>query len=67
MEGTVKMFNAQKGYGFIMAGNKDYFVHQSNILMKGFRSLEDGQRVSFDPGTTVKGSIAVNVSVIGKA
>ena len=47
-KGTVKWFDAVKGYGFIAGDDgKDIFVHQSNILMKGFRALEVGQRVSY--------------------
>ena len=46
-KGTVKWFDAVKGYGFIAGDDgKDVFVHQSNILMKGLRALEVGQRVS---------------------
>lgn len=51
--GTVKWFNDQKGYGFIVPddakpGDKDVFVHQRNIVMNGYRSLVEGQRVTFD-------------------
>lgn len=48
--GTVKWFNAQKGYGFITNenGGEDIFVHYSAISSNGFRSLEEGQRVTFD-------------------
>ena len=48
-QGTVKWFNAEKGYGFIAVdGSSDLFVHYSAILMDGFRTLEEGQRVEFD-------------------
>ncbi|MFI7618442.1 cold-shock protein [Nonomuraea terrae] len=48
-QGTVKWFNADKGYGFIAVdGGKDVFVHYSAILMDGYRSLEQGQRVEFE-------------------
>lgn len=48
-QGTVKWFNADKGYGFIAVdGGKDVFVHYSAILMDGYKSLEQGQRVEFD-------------------
>ena len=48
-QGTVKWFNADKGYGFIAVdGGRDVFVHHSAILMDGYRSLEEGQRVEFD-------------------
>ena len=50
--GTVKWFNAGKGFGFIeQAEGDDLFVHFSEIQSEGFKSLEDGQAVSFDVGT----------------
>lgn len=62
--GTVKWFDAVKGYGFIAGDDgKDAFVHQSNILMKGFRVLEVGQRVSYQIEPTEKGNKAINVIV----
>lgn len=63
-QGTVKWFSPVKGYGFI-AGNDgaDVFVHQSNVLMKGFRFLEAGQKVSYCVEPTEKGNMAINVSV----
>ena len=49
MEGTVKWFNKDKGYGFITdEEDRDVFVHYTQILMDGFRILEQGERVSFD-------------------
>lgn len=63
-KGTVKWFDAVKGYGFIAGDDgKDVFVHQSNILMKGFRALEVGQRVSYQIEPTEKGNKAINVVV----
>ncbi len=61
-QGTVKWFDAVKGYGFI-AGDTgmDIFVHQSDILMKGFRTLEVGQRVGYQIESTEKGNKAINV------
>ena len=48
-QGTVKWFNADKGYGFIAVdGGRDVFVQHTAILMDGYRSLEEGQRVEFD-------------------
>lgn len=48
-EGTVKWFNAEKGYGFIsQEGGEDLFVHFSEIKMDGFKTLDEGQRVTFD-------------------
>lgn len=67
--GTVKWFNAQKGYGFITddATGKDVFVHFSAIMVDGFKTLEEGQKVSFDTETDPKDSSklrAVNVRII---
>jgi CspA family cold shock protein len=64
-QGTVKWFNAEKGYGFIeRPGGDDVFVHFSAIQSDGYRSLEDGQRVEFDVGPGRKGEEALNVRVI---
>lgn len=56
-QGTVKWFNAEKGFGFITVadGGQDVFVHYSNIEMTGFRVLEEGQIVEFTVGTGQKG------------
>ncbi len=63
--GTVKFFNAQKGYGFISReGGADVFVHYSNIEGKGYRSLEEGQQVEFEIGPGRKGDEALNVKAI---
>jgi CspA family cold shock protein len=60
--GTVKFFNAEKGYGFISReGGDDVFVHVSAIEGTGYRSLEEGQRVEFDVGPGEKGEEAQNV------
>lgn len=62
MNGTVKWFNSEKGYGFITGEDKkDVFVHQSSIKCTGFRTLEEGQAVSFDVESDSKGLKAVNV------
>ena len=64
MKGTVKWFSATKGYGFISGEDgKDSFVHQTNILMGGFRSLEAGQMVSYDVKSCKKGLNAINVQI----
>ncbi len=62
-EGTVKWFNEEKGYGFITPkdGSKDLFVHYSNISGEGFKSLSEGQQVTFEAGEGRKGPEATNV------
>ena len=63
--GTVKFFNAEKGYGFIsLEGQKDVFVHNSNIQGDGYKTLEEGQAVEFDVAPGRKGDEAQNVRVI---
>lgn len=60
--GTVKWFNSTKGFGFITGeDNKNIFVHQSAIQEEGFRTLEEGQKVSYDVEASDKGDRAVNV------
>jgi CspA family cold shock protein len=62
MKGTVKWFNAQKGFGFISdeQGN-EIFVHFSGLAMDGYKSLDDGQSVTFDMTEGKRGPQAVNV------
>jgi CspA family cold shock protein len=61
-EGTVKWFNDKKGFGFITAeGGKDVFVHHSAIEGAGFKSLSEGDRVSFEIEQGAKGPSAVRV------
>jgi cold shock protein len=63
--GTVKFFNAQKGYGFIAReGGDDVFVHFSNIEGSGYRSLEEGQTVEFEVGQGRKGDEALKVRAV---
>ncbi|MEI6509454.1 MAG: cold-shock protein [bacterium] len=64
-EGKVKWFNAQKGFGFIAVdGGKDVFVHYSAIDAGGYKSLEEGEQVSFDIVDGPKGPQAANVQRI---
>ena len=63
-KGTVKWFNAEKGYGFITVyDGEDVFVHFSSIIADGFKSLAEGQRVSFDIEKGQRGLQAANVSM----
>ena len=61
--GTVKWFNAEKGFGFITpeGGGEDLFVHHSAIQMQGYRDLSEGQRVEFEVTQGQKGMQASNV------
>ncbi len=62
--GTVKFFNATKGFGFISpeGGGKDVFVHATAVEQAGMRSLSEGQRVTFDIQPDARGSKAVNLA-----
>jgi CspA family cold shock protein len=61
--GTVKWFNDAKGYGFITPddNSKDLFVHHTNIAGNGFKSLDEGAKVSFESRAGAKGPEAINV------
>ena len=64
MQGTVKFFNSEKGFGFISReGGSDVFVHHTNIAGEGFKSLQEGQAVEFEVGPGRKGEEARNVRV----
>ncbi len=64
--GTVKWFNAEKGFGFIQqADGADVFVHYSAIEMEGYRSLEEGQEVEFEVTDGPKGLLASDVRLAG--
>ncbi|MFL2998809.1 MAG: cold-shock protein [Candidatus Neomarinimicrobiota bacterium] len=61
-QGTVKWFNNSKGYGFIESeGDKDHFVHMNEILMDGFKTLSENQKVEFEVGEGPKGPVAKQV------
>lgn len=63
--GTVKWFNAEKGFGFITQdGGGDIFVHFSAITVDGFRTLEENQKVEFEVTQGAKGAQAENVRVL---
>ena len=64
-QGTVKWFDNKKGYGFITPsdGGKDLFVHMSSIMMEGYKTLTDDQKVSYKVGTSDRGPVATNVIV----
>lgn len=65
-EGVVKWFSAEKGYGFITPsdGGRDLFVHHTQIQMDGYRNLEQGQKVLFEPQEGDRGPQAVEVTVV---
>ena len=65
-QGRVKWFNEKKGFGFIEVDgqDKDVFIHHSAISMEGFRTLAEGQRVSFEIEQGAKGPSAVNVKAL---
>jgi cold shock protein len=63
--GTVKFFNAEKGYGFISReGAEDIFVHFSNIVGEGYKTLDEGQQVEFEIAPGRKGDEAKNVRAL---
>jgi CspA family cold shock protein len=66
VQGTVKWFNSEKGFGFITPddGNQDVFVHHSAIKTSGYRTLEENQRVSFEITQGAKGPQAEQVQPI---
>jgi len=65
MTGTVKWFNSEKGFGFITGEDgKDVFAHFSQIKSEGYKSLEEGQKVSFDIAQGQKGPQAENITAM---
>ena len=65
-QGTVKWFNAEKGYGFIApdGDGPDLFAHHSEVIDTGYRVLEENQRVQFEIGQGTKGPVATQIRVI---
>ena len=66
-EGKVKWFDGKKGYGFVSdsaSAGTDYFVHFSEIQTEGFKTLEEGQKVSFEIGEGKQGPVAKNVKTL---
>ena len=61
-QGTVKWFNNAKGYGFITPseGGQDLFVHMSNIVMEGYKTLAENQEVDYEVGESDRGPVATN-------
>ena len=67
-EGKVKWFDSKKGYGFISnnSDDKDYFVHFSEIQSDSFKTLEEGQKITFEIGESAKGAVAKNVKTLNE-
>ena len=65
-DGTVKWYNARKGFGFVEqeSGEKDIFVHASAVKSAGLRRLQEGQKISFDVEDSPKGPNAINIKSI---
>lgn len=64
LKGTVKWFNKEKGFGFVTSEDGvDYFVHFTGIVGEGFRTLEEGQPVTFEVSEGKKGPMAIDVKV----
>lgn len=64
LQGKVKWFSNEKGFGFIVSENKDYFVHFKEIQSSGYKTLKEGDRVEFLPSTSQKGLLATQVCFI---
>ena len=61
--GKVKWFSDEKGFGFVEANGKDYFLHFKEIQTEGFKSVKQGDKVSFEPSQSPKGPVALSVSI----
>ena len=64
MFGNVKWFNEEKGFGFINSEDKTYFVHFSSIKTDGFKTLQQGDEVTFTPSKNAKGDCAIDVKKV---
>ena len=68
MNGKVKWFDPNKGYGFIIAEDgKEIFVHYTGIVKEGFKALSEGELVTYEIGNGDKGEQAINVQLVPKA
>lgn len=63
MKGIVKWFSSPKGFGFIQSDDKEYFVHFKEIQKVGFKTLDEGDKVTFEPTSSPKGLTATKVFV----
>jgi len=63
INGIVKWFSDKKGFGFVEAGGKDYFIHFKEIQADGFKSLKEGDQVRFDPSQSPKGTVATQLKM----
>jgi CspA family cold shock protein len=64
INGVVKWFNDQKGFGFVESSGKDYFIHFKEINMPGFKSLKEGDKVSFEATQSPKGPMAIKLVIL---
>lgn len=64
INGVVKWFNDQKGFGFVQSSGKDYFIHYKEIHMQGFKSLKEGDKVGFEPSVSPKGPVATKLILV---
>ena len=61
--GIVKWFNDSKGFGFVSADRKDYFIHFKEIQTEGFKTLKEGELIRFEPSQSPKGPLATNLKL----
>lgn len=66
LQGIVRWFNDKKGYGFIDSGNKEYFIHFKEITEPGYKTLNQGEHVSFEPAASHRGLLAKSVCRLNK-